>query len=77
FPSAYQQPATLILGLALPLIAEGWSLFGLLTHALSRFLGEMTYSMYLLHGRILFLSFELLIGRDHANAFPLWNPGWS
>ncbi|MBN0394454.1 acyltransferase, partial [Pseudomonas aeruginosa] len=51
------------------LIAAGSSLFGLLTQALSRFLGEMTYSMYLLHGCILFISFELLIGRDNAKAF--------
>ncbi len=69
FPSAYQETAILILGLAFLLIAAGSSLFGLLTQALSRFLGEMTYSMYLLHGCILFISFELLIGRDNAKAF--------
>ncbi|HCE6307648.1 TPA: acyltransferase, partial [Pseudomonas aeruginosa] len=68
FPSAYQETAILILGLAFLLIAAGSSLFGLLTQALSRFLGEMTYSMYLLHGCILFISFELLIGRDNAKA---------
>ncbi len=58
-----------LLCLAFLLIAAGSSLFGLLTQALSRFLGEMTYSMYLLHGCILFISFELLIGRDNAKAF--------
>lgn len=70
FPSAYQETAILILGLAFLLIAAGSSLFGLLTQALSRFLGEMTYSMYLLHGCILFISVAPglgPVGQDHRH----------
>ncbi|WP_232309780.1 acyltransferase family protein [Roseateles depolymerans] len=42
------------------LIAGGTSLFGLLTQRTSRFLGQPTYSLYLLHGLALYACFGFL-----------------
>ncbi len=58
FPESHQDASILFLALAFFLIASGNTLFGLMGWRVSRFLGEMTYSMYLLHGVILFLAFE-------------------
>ncbi|AXI02857.1 acyltransferase family protein [Aquirhabdus parva] len=50
-------------------ITNGNTLFGILTHKLSIFLGEMSYSLYLLHGIIFFILFKLLLGFEYASAF--------
>ncbi|WP_410209114.1 acyltransferase family protein [Aquirhabdus sp.] len=51
-------------------ITNGNSLFGILTHKLSIFLGEMSYSLYLLHGIIFFIVFKFLLGFRYASSFP-------
>lgn len=66
FPSAYGTAPHLLLCLAFALIACGNSLFGTLTHPVSRMLGEMAYSLYLLHGLVLFWVFDRLLG--HATS---------
>lgn len=48
------------------LIASGNSIFGLLSHPLSRKFGQITYSVYLIHGTLLFVIFYGLIGLDRA-----------
>jgi len=58
----------LLLTFVFILIACGNSLFGLLTHAVSRTLGEMSYSIYLLHGIALFILFRFVIGLDQAES---------
>lgn len=58
FPLATGYGALLLLGIAFVLIACGNTLFGLLLHPASRLLGEMAYSLYLLHGLLLFGLFH-------------------
>ena len=46
------------------LIANGSTLFGLLSLRTTRLLGEVSYSMYLLHGIVLFYLARWLLGMD-------------
>jgi len=48
------------------IIASGNSFFGLLTSSLSRKFGQITYSLYLLHGTLLFIIFYGIIGVEKA-----------
>ncbi|MGD9583002.1 MAG: acyltransferase family protein [Lysobacterales bacterium] len=58
FPSAYAPAPIILLALAFALIAGGNSVFGLLVSPAARRLGEMAYSLYLLHGIVLFVAFR-------------------
>ncbi|UGS20449.1 acyltransferase family protein [Flavobacterium cyclinae] len=49
------------------IIANGNSFFGLLSNSFSRKLGQITYSIYLLHGIILFTVFYFFIGFEKAS----------
>lgn len=51
-----------LLTVAFTLIANGNTLSGLLSSRLSRAFGEITYSVYLLHGLVLFLAFRGVAG---------------
>ena len=62
YPSAYELAPLLLLTLAFALVACGSNLFGILIHPVSRTLGEMAYSIYLLHGIVLFITFNFMIG---------------
>lgn len=53
----------LLLSLVFAIIAGGNTLFGLLQLPVSRMLGEISYSIYLLHGMLLYVTFELVLGR--------------
>lgn len=68
FDSANACLPTLLLTAAFVLIAAGASLFGLLNVRLSRVLGEITFSIYLLHGFVLFIAFRFALGLHHASA---------
>jgi peptidoglycan/LPS O-acetylase OafA/YrhL len=52
--------------IAFCLVAGGNSIFGVLKYRVSRALGEMAYSMYLMHGILLFVAFHFLIGLPAA-----------
>jgi len=69
FPSAFGPEPLLLLSLAFVLIACGNTLFGALVSPASRALGEMAYSIYLLHGLLLFVLFRFVIGAERARAF--------
>lgn len=56
-------PLTLT-AVAFVLIANGSTLFGLLSLRTTRLLGEVSYSMYLLHGIVLFCLARWLLGMD-------------
>lgn len=72
FPSAYGSVQLLLLSLAFALIAGGNSMFGILVSPVSRTLGAMAYSIYLLHGIILFITFIFIIElNDAKNLSPL------
>ena len=64
-------PSQPLLGLvqlsaAFALIAAGNDLFGALVAPPSRLLGEISYSVYLMHGMVLFVVFTFVIGADQA-----------
>jgi peptidoglycan/LPS O-acetylase OafA/YrhL len=48
------------------MIASGNSIFGILSNTYSRLLGQITYSLYLLHGIVLFIVFRFVIGYPQA-----------
>ena len=61
FPTAYQIFPIFLLSITFTIIAGGNTLFGILVSSASRFLGQLTYSIYLLHGIILFWTFRFII----------------
>ena len=67
--TAYSVKALVLLSIAFALIASGASLFGALTWSVSRFLGEQAYSLYLLHGIVLFTAFKFVAGLEPARAY--------
>ena len=63
FSAVYDSPvAKTLLVIVFCLIAGGNSIFGLLESKVSRAMGEMAYSIYLLHGILLFVVFKFVIG---------------
>ena len=64
-PGAYGKLPLALLSIAFVLISCGNSLFGVLIQPLSRAFGEMAYSVYLLHGILLFVVFKIIIGIDN------------
>ncbi|WP_023270330.1 acyltransferase family protein [Acinetobacter gyllenbergii] len=50
-------------------IASGNALFGILNHRNLQFLGEISYSIYLIHGVVLFFFMQLLKKMEIYNAF--------
>jgi peptidoglycan/LPS O-acetylase OafA/YrhL len=68
FPLVTAYGVLVLLGAAFVLIACGNTLFGLLLHPASRLLGEMAYSLYLLHGLLLFGLFHFVLGADRPGA---------
>jgi peptidoglycan/LPS O-acetylase OafA/YrhL len=62
FETAFAPAPLLLLSFAFAIIACGNSLFGALEWSPARGLGEVGYSIYLLHGVVLFVAFDLLLG---------------
>lgn len=62
FSTAYGIFPIFFLAAAFALIASGNDLFGLLATSTSRTLGELAYSIYLLHGIALFTIFAFVLG---------------
>lgn len=65
-PSAYSHPALPLLAVAFIVIACGNDLFGMLITPAARTLGQMGYSLYLLHSLVLYTAFHFIIGDDVA-----------
>jgi len=68
YPSAYKTIPLFLLSVAFALIACGNNLLGLLVSPISRTLGEMAYSIYLLHGITLFVTFNFILSADESKA---------
>lgn len=66
FLSPHAPVPLLLLSLSFALIAGENTMFGALSSEVSRTLGEMVYSIYLLHGGMLFVFFKFLVGFDRA-----------
>ncbi|MCG2611045.1 acyltransferase [Flavobacterium sp. SM15] len=54
-------------------ITFGNSFFGILHWPISRKLGQITYSIYLVHGIILFIAFNYIIGIVEVSKFSVFN----
>ena len=66
FDTAYAVVPTLLLGLVFCLVANGTDFWGLLSARLTRAFGEITYSVYLLHGPLLFVALNFVVGYESA-----------
>ena len=66
YDTAYSAAPLALLTVAFTLVASGASVFGLLTLAASRLLGELTYGIYVLHGLLLFVLFRFVMGFEVA-----------
>lgn len=53
-------------------IASGNTLFGILSHPASRQLGQISYSIYLLHGLLLSITFRFVLGMKFAAGLSGW-----
>ncbi|MCW5797830.1 MAG: acyltransferase [Nitrospira sp.] len=71
FPTAYTVPAVLLLAGGFLIIACGNSLYGILEWPASIVLGEMAYSLYLLHSGMLFVTYRLLLAESAATLSPV------
>ena len=67
--STLQSPALILLTTAFAIITAGNTLGGLLAWPAARLAGEITYSVYLLHGLVLFAVFHFLLGTERAASF--------
>lgn len=72
FNSAYSIIPLLLTSFAFIIIACGNSLFGLLTLKASKYLGQLSYSIYLLHTTLLFIVFRVFIGMEASSKFSLF-----
>lgn len=70
--NAYSCKVLFLLSTAFVIIASGNSLFGLLTHPASKILGDISYSIYLLHGSVLFIVFTFVITTTKAATFSVF-----
>jgi len=73
FDTAYDIIPISILTLAFIGIASGNNLFGILTLKTSKLLGQLSYSIYLLHGIILYFTFILIIRPETASILNITN----
>lgn len=68
FPSSYEIIPLVLLTVVFIIIVGGNTLFGLLEWSPSIYIGQLTYSIYLLHGLILFVIFRFILGFEQAAA---------
>jgi peptidoglycan/LPS O-acetylase OafA/YrhL len=67
---SYQQPSKVpafCLSVAFVIIACGNNLFGILTTRTARYLGEVSFGVYLLHGIVMFTVFNYIFGFEHVS----------
>lgn len=68
FSNAYGAWQLLLLTVVFSICACGNTVFGLLTSRPARLLGEMAYSIYLMHGIWLFVAFRFFVGAGRAGS---------
>ena len=71
FATAFAPAPLLLLSLAFAIIACGNSLFGVLESRAARGLGEIGYSIYLLHSVALYITFGLVLGAEGTAALSM------
>lgn len=72
YPSGYGVVPLSLLTVFFILIASGNSLFGFLLSPVSRKLGEFAYGIYLIHGLILFITFNFVLGLPLSRSLSTW-----
>lgn len=75
FATAYAPLPIALLSFAFLIVASGNTLFGVLNWRVSRMLGSMAYSIYLLHGIVLFVALNIAMAPAQAAAMgetPFW-----
>jgi peptidoglycan/LPS O-acetylase OafA/YrhL len=68
FPWGYEVAPISLLTVFFIIIASGNTLFGLLSVPASRTLGEFAYGIYLMHGIIIYITFNFVLGLPAARA---------
>lgn len=68
FTKAYTFPQKLLLGILFSFIVNGYSFFNILNNRSLKLLGDTSYSIYLLHGLVLYIAFTLLPGFDFTQS---------
>ena len=72
FESPYEVLPLTLIAAAFIIIACGNNFFGLLSHPVSRMLGQISYPVYLLHPIALFVMFKFIVGFDNASRLSLY-----
>jgi peptidoglycan/LPS O-acetylase OafA/YrhL len=65
----YSSLQTLLLSMAFCLMAAGASIFGLLNRISIRFFGQPAYSVYLIHGLLIHITFRFIFSQSDAAGF--------
>lgn len=66
FPNPYNIGSLCLLTVIFTLIAKGGDIFGLLKSPIVQFLGDISYSTYLLHGLLLYTFFHFALGIEKS-----------
>ncbi len=75
YSSAYSFIPQLLIFIAFLILVCGNDLFGALSNQVSRALGEVSYSIYLLHGILLFIVMNFVLGLEQARILD-WQHYW-
>jgi len=66
FDNAYDLAPLFLLTLFFIIVASGNNLFGVLSLIPSRWLGEISYGIYLFHGLVMFITFYFILGYEYV-----------
>lgn len=66
FPHSFDYLPILLNGAIFILIVNGCDLFGVLKLKISRVFGEISYSIYLMHGIVLYFTLDVLLGKAYV-----------
>lgn len=69
YPDVWGVGQMILLSISFVIIAAGNTLFGILSNKISCAMGEISYSIYLLHGIFLFVAFTFIFDRSVSVAF--------
>ncbi len=70
--TAYDYIPLLLITIVFIIISNGNSIFGLLTSKASRLLGQLSYSIYLMHAPLLYIMFKIIFEIQPALVFSLY-----